>query len=110
MEIRFRTKHLEKLANDPKYCQVKLGAKGAKEFLKRINALYDADTLEDVRNLPGRFHELKVNRKGQWACNLEHPYRLIFVPTAYPIPSDDDGKYIWLDIIEVEIINMEDYH
>ncbi len=110
MEIRFRTKHLEKLAIDPKYCQKKLGTRGAKEFLKRINALYDADTLEDVRNLPGNFHELTTNRKGQWACNLEHPNRLIFVPTAEPIPSDNDGRYLWFEIVAVEITEMVDYH
>ena len=34
MAKKFKTKHLEKLAIDPKYCQKKLGTRGAKEFLK----------------------------------------------------------------------------
>ena len=63
-----------------------------------------------MRHLPGNFHELTGNRKGQWACNLDQPYRLIFAPTTDPIPTDDDGKNIWLELIEVEIIEIVDYH
>ena len=33
---------------------------------------------EDVRFLPGHYHELRGNRKGQWACDLDQPYRLVF--------------------------------
>lgn len=39
-----------------------------------------ADTLEDVRYLPGHYHELTESRKEQWACDLDQPYRLIFEP------------------------------
>ena len=42
-----------------------MGEKRAKLFVIRLNALWDATTLEDVRNLPGNFHELTGNRKGQ---------------------------------------------
>ena len=35
--------------------------------------------------------------KGQWACNLDQPYRLIFVPQENPIPTNEDGKCIWIE-------------
>ena len=82
----------------------------AKLYIKRLNDLYEANSLEDVRNLPGNYHELSGNRKGQWACNLDNPYRLIFEPLEKPIPTDKDGKYIWIEIKGIEIVEIVDYH
>jgi len=53
---------------------------------------------------------LKNNRKGQWACDLDHPYRLIFEPQENPVPENDDGQYIWLKIRGVEIVEIDNYH
>ena len=63
-----------------------------------------------IKYLPGNFHDLTGNRKGQWACNLDNPYRLIFVPHENPIPTNSDGQYIWVEIRGVEIIDIENYH
>lgn len=87
-----------------------MGERRATLFHQRLNDLKDAETLEDIRYLPGRYHELIGDRKGQWACNLDHPYRLIFKPQEKPIPTDKDGKYIWIEIKNVEIIEIKDYH
>lgn len=110
MKITFDDKKLAKLALDPNKCQKELGQVRAKLFNKRLGDLYNALTLEDVRNLPGRYHELIGTRKGQWACDLDHPFRLIFEPHENPIPTDDDGKYIWLKIKGIEVIEIIDYH
>lgn len=37
-----------------------------------------APTLEAMRNLPGRCHELRGNRGGQLSIDLDGPYRLLF--------------------------------
>ena len=110
MEIFFQTKKLKKLASEPRKCEKELGLKRATLFLERISALYHADTLEDVRYLPGRYHELKEGRKGQWACDLDQPYRLIFEPHEDPIPTDENGKYIWIEIKGVEIVEIVNDH
>ncbi|MEA4937915.1 MAG: killer suppression protein HigA [Paludibacter sp.] len=110
MEITFDDKKLEKLANDYKKCQKQMGLQRAKLYNKRLGDLANAVTLEDVRNLPGRYHELTKNRKGQWACDLDQPYRLIFEPHEHPIPADSTGKYLWIEIKGVEIIEITDYH
>ena len=81
-----------------------------KLLLRRLGALADARTLEDVRNEPGNFHELKADRKGQWACDLDQPYRLIFEPHEDPIPTDASGRYIWLEIKGVEVVEISNYH
>jgi len=110
MKIFFAKKHLEKMAKDIRLAQKELGQLQGNLYIRRLNELYAAKTLEDVRNLPGHYHELKGNRNGQWACNLLNPYRLIFKPIADPIPIDKDGKFIWREIKEIEIVEITNYH
>ena len=110
MEVTFKDNKLKKLSENYSKCLQVMGSIRAKLFFKRLNELYDAFCLEDLRNVPGGYHELLGNRKGQWACNLDHPYRLIFEPFEKPIPTDESGKYIWLEIKEIEIIEIIDYH
>ncbi|WP_242951038.1 type II toxin-antitoxin system RelE/ParE family toxin [Acetoanaerobium noterae] len=45
----------------------------------------------------GRCHQLQGNRKGEYAMDLVHPYRLVF---------ENNDKAIQF----VKIINIEDYH
>jgi proteic killer suppression protein len=110
MDITFSDKKLQKLANDDRKMLKELGKIRADKFRLRLFQLHNANSLEDVRNLPGRFHELIGERKGQWACDLDQPYRLIFEPHEKPIPTDPDGKYIWFEIKGVEVIEIENYH
>lgn len=110
MKITFKDRKLGKLANDDRKRLKELGKLRATILRRRLSQLEDATTLEDVRNLPGNYHELVGNRKGQWACDLDQPCRLIFTPHENPIPTNTDGKYIWLEIHGVEIIEIVDYH
>lgn len=47
--------------------------------IKRLNLL---DTISDIDDIPNinrfRPHQLKGNRKGQWAININGPWRLVF--------------------------------
>lgn len=83
-----------------------MGQIRAKLYNKRLGDLRNAYTLEDVRFLPGRYHELTGDHKGQWACDLDQPYRLVFEPHEKPLPTHGDGKFIWLKIKGVEIIEI----
>ncbi len=110
MEITFADRKLEKIAHNDKRRIQKLGKRQSDLFKQHLDELSAADTLEDVRNLPGRYHELSKNRKGQWACDLVQPDRLIFEPHERPIPTDDNGKYIWIEIKGIEILEINNYH
>ncbi|WP_367389055.1 type II toxin-antitoxin system RelE/ParE family toxin [Lewinella sp. LCG006] len=110
MIISFSDKTLKKVANDDRKLVKKYGQRRADLIKRRLDALRAVDTLEEARHLPGNFHELTGDRKGQWACNLDHPYRLIFVPHEDPIPTDEDGKYIWIEIKGVDVTEIVDYH
>ena len=98
------------MANDESFAIRKLGSLRAKLFSGRLDDMDAATTLEDVRYLPGNYHELTADRKGQWACYLDQPYRLIFRPHEEPIPTDENGKYIWIEITGVEILEITNYH
>ncbi|NJN25195.1 MAG: killer suppression protein HigA [Cyclobacteriaceae bacterium] len=110
MNITFFNSKIKKYANNDRLAIKKLGTIRAKFFKQRLDDLSAASTLEDVRHLPGRFHELKSDRKGQWSCDLDQPCRLIFEPHENPIPTNEDGQYLWIKILGVEIIEIVDYH
>jgi proteic killer suppression protein len=110
LNITFSNKKLLKMANDRNHAIRKLGSQRAKLLGDRLDDISAATSLEDVRYLPGNYHELKGDRKGQWACDLDQPYRLIFEPHEDPIPLDENGKYIWIEIKGVEILEITNYH
>lgn len=110
MEIIFKEKKLERIANNDLRLFKELGTIRAKKLRLRLSQLKTATTLEEVRYLPGNYHELKDNRKGQWACDLDQPYRLIFTPQERPIPLNEDGQYIWIEITAIEVIEIINYH
>lgn len=110
MKIIFLDRKLGRLSQDYHKCVKKMGSIRAKLFLARLDALEGALSLEDVRYTPGRFHELTGNRRGQWACDLDHPYRLIFKPGEDSVTHDQNGFSVWSEIRTIEIIEITDYH
>lgn len=64
MEITFKDKKLRKAAVSLKLL-IQVYGKRRGELLKvRLDDLLTAETLEDVRYLPGHYHELTQDRKG----------------------------------------------
>jgi len=66
--------------------------------------------LEDVRNTPGRCHELTGNRAGELTLDLDGPYRLVFKPAHNPLPTKHDGGLDWTQVTAVIILGVEDTH
>ena len=110
MIITFSKNKLQKIVNDDRLSKKEFGELRAKKLRQRLSELNSAETLEDVRHLAGHYHELREDRKGQWACDLDQPYRLIFTPHEDPIPINEDGQYLWIEIHGVEIIEIVNYH
>ncbi|MFA9371002.1 MAG: type II toxin-antitoxin system RelE/ParE family toxin [Labilibaculum antarcticum] len=110
MNITFANKQIEKLANNISKAQKKLGHERANKFHQRLGELYDAESFAELEFLPGHYHSLKSNRNGQWACNLDHPYRLIFEPNPQPVPCNEHGTPILSEMKIVDIVEITDYH
>ncbi len=111
MEILFRTKKFQKVCNDSRSLQRERGERQARLIRRRLDELHAADTLAVMGHLPpARCHELGMNRKGQFSVDLDHPYRLIFVPANDPTPRLPDGGIDLSQVTAVEIFGVEDTH
>ncbi|MDR0442476.1 MAG: hypothetical protein LBH44_03620 [Treponema sp.] len=85
-----------------------------KKICLRLAELRAASSLNDFwppKSCPSRCHELtRGERKGQLSVDLEHPYRLIFVPNHEPIPLKPDGGLDWKQVTAILITGIEDTH
>ncbi len=110
MEVLFATRKLQRQLTEPQKVQRTFGATGAKKIALRLQQMQAAPSLEEMRYLPGRCHELTGDRKGTLAVDVEHPYRLLFRPTENPAPLDDEGGLDWSRVESVTVIEIVDYH
>lgn len=110
MDIVFKYKKFKEECNDQRLLEKRYGQKRARRIRQRLDDLRATELLEDMRNLPGRCHELLHNRAGQLSLDLDHPYRLIFEPASEPIPTRSDGGIDWNKVTAVRILGVEDTH
>jgi proteic killer suppression protein len=106
MKIIFDDKTLAKCAIDAVFAVKKMGQLRAGRYGIRLRQIARAENFEHLRSLPGHFHDLVGNRAGQWACDLDQPYRLIFKSTlAGPV-----AQIIWKNAKVANILEIADYH
>jgi len=78
LEIRFRTKKLEKQYLSYKEASKAYGQQVAKKYIMRINMIKAAKCFDDLYAIPTlKFHPLVGKRKGEYAITLTGFYRLI---------------------------------
>ena len=111
MLIFFRTKQLQKICNSSKEMQKAFGTIRAKKLQQRLVELQAADHLAQISRVPPpRCHELTGDRQGQLSVDLDHPYRLLFIPANDPVPHKEDGGLDWSAVTEIEVIEIADPH
>lgn len=98
MDITYKNRKIEKVCTDAKTAEKTYGREMADKIHQRIDEITAADTVEIMIQFHiGRCHPLSQNRKGQYAVDLVHPYRLIF---------EKSGN----DIQIAKIMEIVDYH
>ena len=98
LTVEYTSKKLMKVCIDAKTAEKQYGRQMAEKIQFRIDQIKAADSVEFlVQHRIGRCHPLTGNRKGQYAMDLVHPYRLIFIP-------EDDTT------VSVLIEEIADYH
>lgn len=111
MVIYFHTSKLQKLCSTERAAVQKFGPASAKKLMQRLQELDAAESLADIARVPPpRCHELTGNRKEQLSVDLQHPYRLLFIPANDPVPKTADGGLDWEKVTEIEIIEIADTH
>lgn len=98
MDITYKSRKIEKICTDPRTAERIYGQEMADKIHQRIDEISAADTVEMMIQFHiGRCHPLTQNRKGQYAMDLVHPYRLVF---------EKNGGEIQM----VNILEVVDYH
>jgi proteic killer suppression protein len=111
MKLFFRSSKFQKLCNTDKAMLTQLGEKRARKLKQRLMELQAADTLQQIARVPPpRCHELSADRQGQLSVDLDHPYRLIFIPADDPTPTREDGGLDWARVTAVELLEIADTH
>lgn len=109
MEVSFDDADLAKTCGNEREMLRKYGAVRAKKLQLRLKTLRSAETLEDMRNLPGRCHELVGDRAGELSLDLDHPYRLLFRPADDVLPRPGGGLD-WSAVRAVVVLGIVDTH
>ena len=110
MQVGFADVRSQNLFNSSRELVRAFGPENARVIRRRLDDLRAVPSLEDARKLPGHLEELKGNRKGQFSMRLLGGRRLIFMPAAVPLPTKPDGGLDWVQIREITVLNVEDYH
>lgn len=98
MDITYKNKKIEKICTDAKAAERAYGREMAVKIHQRIDEIAASDTVEMMIQFHiGRCHSLKQNRKGQYAVDPVHPYRLVF---------EKNGDEIQI----ANILEIVDYH
>ncbi len=98
MDITYKNNKLQKVCTDGKVAERSYGKEMAEKIQMRIDEIEAADTIEMMIQFHiGRCHSLTNNRKGLYAVDLVHPYRLVF---------EKHGNEIQI----AHILEIVDYH
>lgn len=98
MKIVYKNNSIEKVCTNATVASKKYGVKMADKIHQRIDQLLAVDSINDmIKYNIGRCHPLTGDRKGQYAVDLVHPYRLILEKHETEIKI-------------VQVIEVTDYH
>lgn len=110
MDVLFPSPKLQQCFSDSKALTKDFGRDAAKKVMARLQQLAAAPSLDDMRNLPGRCHELTDDRAGSLAVDLHKGFRLVFEPSGDPPPKKQDGGLDWSAVDSVTVQEIVDYH
>ena len=98
MDITYKNRKIEKICTHAKTAERTYDREMADKIHQRIDEIDAADTVEMMVQFHiGRCHPLTQNRRGQYAMDLVHPYRLVF---------EKNGDEIQI----ANILEIVDYH
>ena len=110
MEILFEIGDDPNEWNDTKRLTRRHNVQRAKLIRRRLDDLRAARSLQVMRDLPGRCHELKGDRAGQLSLDLDGPYRLLVRPAGNPVPAKPDGGLDWTQVTGIVVVGVVDTH
>lgn len=110
MDILFESDDVAEEFNSEKRLVRSHNVQRAKLIRRRLDDLRAAPTLETMRHLPGRCHELKGESALHLSLDLDGPYRLILYPAHNPTPVKPDGGMDWKKVTAVRVKEVRNTH
>ena len=110
MEISFAKRKFQKVCESEKELQRAFGRDCARQVMSRLSDLRAAATLEEMRYLPGRCHELAGDRAGQLGVDLASGRRLVIAPAGGRPTDTARGDNVWREVDAVQVLEIVDYH
>ncbi len=110
MNIDFKNNRIKKAISDAREMQKAFGNM-AKKVFQRMEQLKSVTTLAEMQMYQAaRCHELKGERKGEWAINISVNHRMIFEINQHPVPLNKDSSVDTKKVTDIMIIETTDYH
>lgn len=103
MKIVFANEALRNECNNQELLKKRLGPNRARVLRQRLDELFNADVLADVRSLPHVGISGPAAGGGDLALDLGHPCKLLFRPLA---PAPQDGAWDWNKIDSIVIVAL----
>lgn len=111
MDIAFQTRKLERTFNSAQKLEKAYGQRRTRAIMRRMAVLQEAETLDQVPvTPPERRHQLRGDRAGQYAVDLDKSWRLVFMPCHDPVPRKADGGIDTTCVTAITILDVIDYH
>lgn len=111
MDIQFATDRLRRICNSEASRRKEWGERRAKIVGRRLDDLRDAETLEDMRHIPGDCHIYKHREDHTLTLDLDGGWRLFFRPSNDPVPLREDNRSLdWSKVTAVTITEVADRH
>lgn len=76
----------------------------------RLTQVDSAEFLEDLRNLPGRWHELKGNLKNHISANLNGKIRILFTPNQASDTYMENNSMNWKKVVSLIVKGIVNTH
>ena len=108
MDIGFANRDLEKLCNNGRYANRKLGSMSARKLRSRLADIAAARNVTEL--VAGKPHPLTGNRTGDFSLRLHGGHRLVFTADHDPFPMKEDGGIDWRAVTVVRVVEIGDYH
>lgn len=109
IEVIFASEELEDACRSNKEAERMWGQVG-RVVIRRLATIAAAEAMVHLVNVPGRFHALTGDRKGQYAMEVSQRQRLILEPGNNPLPRAPDGGVDLGRVTLVRILGVIDYH
>ena len=110
MEIYFDSNSLKTCLEKSKKGRKKFGTETYEKIIMRLQEIRAIKNMTDLFKLPAlRLHQLKGQRKGQWAIDVDKNNRIAF----YPLNNEDQkikGDIDFDDIVKISVVFVGDYH